>query len=124
MTTEPLLVFDHLEVDFATSGGVVHAVRGVDLTLSAGEVLGIVGESGSGKSVTAMAAMGLLPRSARTRGSVRFRGGELLGRKEKQLMGVRGKGISMIFQDPMTSLNPVYSVGWQIAEAVRAHQDV
>ncbi|HVC25031.1 MAG TPA: ABC transporter ATP-binding protein [Acidimicrobiales bacterium] len=124
MTDEPVLVFEGLEVDFATGGGVVHAVRGVDLTLSSGEVLGIVGESGSGKSVTAMAAMGLLPRSARTRGSVRYRGAELLGRKEKQLMGIRGKGISMIFQDPMTSLNPVYSVGWQIAEAIRAHQDL
>ena len=99
-------------------------MRGVSLRLNPGEVLGIVGESGSGKSVTAMATMGLLARSAVTRGSVRYRNEELLHRREKQLMPVRGKAISMIFQDPMTSLNPVYSVGWQIAEAIRAHQDV
>ena len=120
----PLLAVERLEVDFPTADGVVHAVRGVDLELRSGEVLGIVGESGSGKSVTAMATMGLLPRSARIRGSVRYRGHELLRRSEKQLMGYRGKSIAMIFQDPMTSLNPVYSVGWQIAEAIRAHQDV
>ncbi len=120
----PLLVVEDLEVDFKTAEGTVHAVRGVSLRLNPGEVLGIVGESGSGKSVTAMATMGLLARSAVTRGSVRYRNEELLHRREKQLMPVRGKAISMIFQDPMTSLNPVYSVGWQIAEAIRAHQDV
>ena len=87
-------------------------------------MLGIVGESGSGKSVTALATMGLLPRSADVRGSIRFQGRELLGLKEKQLSGVRGTGIAMIFQDPMTSLNPVYTIGWQIVEAIRAHQDI
>ncbi len=122
--TEPLLVVEDLNVDFPTAEGVVHAVRGVSFELNPGEVLGIVGESGSGKSVTAMAAMGLLPKSAKVRGSVRFRGAELLGLKEKRLIAYRGKSISMIFQDPMTSLNPVYSIGWQIAEAIRAHQDV
>ncbi|HUY06310.1 MAG TPA: ABC transporter ATP-binding protein [Acidimicrobiales bacterium] len=120
----PLLAIDGLEVEFRTAEGTVNAVRGVDLELRPGEVLGIVGESGSGKSVTAMAAMGLLPRSASVRGSVRFRGEELLHLRERQLMPFRGKAISMIFQDPMTSLNPVYSVGWQIVEAIRAHQDV
>jgi oligopeptide/dipeptide ABC transporter ATP-binding protein len=121
---EPILTVDNLAVDFPTKDGVVHAVRGVSADLAPGEVLGIVGESGSGKSVTAMATMGLLPKTARVSGSVRFNQTELLGLKEKRLMPVRGKGIAMIFQDPMTSLNPVYSVGWQIAEAIRAHNDV
>ncbi len=121
---EPALQIEHLEVDFRTKDGVVHAVRGIDFALAPGEVLGIVGESGSGKSVTALATMGLLPSSADVRGSIRFQGRELLGLKEKQLTGVRGTGIAMIFQDPMTSLNPVYSIGWQIVEAIRAHQDL
>ena len=81
-------------------------------------MLGIVGESGSGKSVTALATMGLLPKGAQVRGSIRFGGAELLGLKERQLTKVRGTGIAMIFQDPMTSLNPVYTIGWQIAEAI------
>ena len=121
---EPALQIEHLEVDFPTKDGVVHAVRGVDLSLAPGEVLGIVGESGSGKSVTALATMGLLPKGAAVRGSIRFQGRELLGLKEKQLNEVRGTGIAMIFQDPMTSLNPVYSIGWQISEAILAHQDL
>ncbi len=120
--TEPALKIEGLEVDFRTKDGIVHAVRGVDLSLAPGEVLGIVGESGSGKSVTALATMGLLPKSAEVRGSIRFGGRELLGLKEKHLTGVRGTGIAMIFQDPMTSLNPVYTIGWQITEAILAHQ--
>ena len=120
----PLLSIDGLEVNFRTAEGTVNAVRGISLSLQPGEVLGIVGESGSGKSVTAMATMGLLPRSASVKGSVRFRGEELLHRSERALMPFRGKAISMIFQDPMTSLNPVYSVGWQIVEAIQAHQEV
>ncbi len=121
---EPALHIEALEVDFPTKDGVVHAVRGIDVTLAPGEVLGIVGESGSGKSVTALATMGLLPKSARVRGSIRFRGEEILGLKEKQLTPLRGTGIAMIFQDPMTSLNPVYTIGWQITEAILAHQDI
>jgi oligopeptide/dipeptide ABC transporter ATP-binding protein len=121
---EPALQIDRLEVDFPTKDGVVHAVRGVDFALEPGEVLGIVGESGSGKSVTALATMGLLPKSADVRGSIRFQGRELLGLKEKQMTKVRGTGIAMIFQDPMTSLNPVYTIGWQITEAILAHQDM
>ena len=121
---DPALQVDELEVDFPTKDGVVHAVRGVDFSLAPGEVLGIVGESGSGKSVTALAAMGLLPKSARIRGSIKFQGREVLGLKEKQLTDVRGTGIAMIFQDPMTSLNPVYTIGWQISEAIRAHQNL
>ena len=122
--TEPSLQVERLEVDFPTKDGVVHAVRGVDFTLAPGEVVGIVGESGSGKSVTALASMGLLPKSADVRGSIRFQGRELLGLKEKQLTKIRGTGIAMIFQDPMTSLNPVYTIGWQITEAILAHQDI
>jgi oligopeptide/dipeptide ABC transporter ATP-binding protein len=121
---EPALQVERLEVDFPTKDGVVHAVRGVDFSLAPGEVLGIVGESGSGKSVTALATMGLLPKGAVVRGSIRFDGTDLLTLKEKQLTQVRGTGIAMIFQDPMTSLNPVYTIGWQITEAILAHQDV
>ena len=121
---EPALQVEGLEVDFRTKDGVVHAVRGIDFSLAPGEVLGIVGESGSGKSVTALAAMGLLPKSAEIRGSIKYQGREVLGLKEKQLTGLRGTGIAMIFQDPMTSLNPVYTIGWQITEAIRAHQDL
>ncbi|MHB1910947.1 MAG: ATP-binding cassette domain-containing protein, partial [Acidimicrobiales bacterium] len=118
----PVLDVEDLHVDFPTGEGTVHAVRGLDLQVAPGEVVGIVGESGSGKSVTALSAMGLLPRQARTQGWVRVKGKEVLGARERDLMDVRGRTISMVFQDPMTSLNPVYSVGWQIAEALRAHQ--
>jgi oligopeptide/dipeptide ABC transporter ATP-binding protein len=121
---EPILSVENLRVDFATGDGVVHAVRGLSFTLAPEEVLGMVGESGSGKSVTALAAMGLLPKNAQISGSIAFRGTELLGLKEKDLSDLRGKSVAMIFQDPLTSLNPVYTVGWQVAEAVRAHQDV
>jgi peptide/nickel transport system ATP-binding protein len=117
----PLLEVNDLEVKFTTGDGKVNAVRGVDYTLRSGEVLGIVGESGSGKSVTSLAVMGLLPGSAEITGSVRYRGQELLGRKDSELSRVRGKGISMIFQDPMTSLDPVYRVGYQIEETLRVH---
>jgi oligopeptide/dipeptide ABC transporter ATP-binding protein len=119
-----LLTVDNLTVDFPTADGVVHAVRGVSYRLRPGEVLGIVGESGSGKSVSSMAVMGLLPRSAKINGSIKFRGEELLGLSERDMMAVRGKKIAMIFQDPMTSLNPVYKVGFQLEEAVLAHNEI
>ena len=118
---EPLLEVTDLEVKFPTEDGVVHAVRGVSYALYPGQTLGIVGESGSGKSVTSLAVMGLLPKSARVSGSVRFRGRELLGIRDRPMSAVRGKGIAMIFQDPMTSLNPVYRVGFQIVETLRRH---
>ncbi|MBV8540254.1 MAG: ABC transporter ATP-binding protein [Pseudonocardiales bacterium] len=125
---EVVLEVADLRVEFRTDEGRVRAVRGVSFPLHRGEVLGIVGESGSGKSVTSLAVMGLLPSSARVSGSVRFGGrsgdAELLGASDSELSAVRGRGISMIFQDPMTSLNPVYTVGYQIAEAIRAHQDL
>jgi peptide/nickel transport system ATP-binding protein len=117
----PLLQVTDLNVRFPTEDGLVHAVRGVDYTLRSGEVLGIVGESGSGKSVTSLAVMGLLPGSARVTGSVRYRGQELLGQNDRSMSRIRGKGVSMIFQDPMTSLDPVYRVGAQIEETLRIH---
>ncbi|MGH3998802.1 MAG: ABC transporter ATP-binding protein, partial [Pseudonocardiaceae bacterium] len=120
------VVFDvaDLRVKFRADEGWVHAVRGVSYQLHSGEVLGIVGESGSGKSVMSLAAMGLLPGSARVSGSVRLQGTELLGASDRELSRLRGRKISMIFQDPMTSLNPVYTIGNQIVEAIQAHRDV
>jgi oligopeptide/dipeptide ABC transporter ATP-binding protein len=97
------------------------AVRDVSFHVSAGEVLGLVGESGSGKSVTALAILRLLPPQARIQGSIQFRGEDLLGLAEAEMRHIRGAGISMIFQEPMTALNPVMRVGDQIAEAVLAH---
>ncbi|CAN5215217.1 hypothetical protein BH18ACT4_BH18ACT4_02290 [soil metagenome] len=121
---EPILEVDNLSVGFSTEDGIVEAVRGVTYQLMPGEVLGIVGESGSGKSVSSMALMGLLPRTAKVEGSVRYRGTELIGLARQEFNTIRGKKIAMIFQDPMTSLNPVHRIGHQIAEAVRAHNDL
>ncbi len=123
-TGETVLEVEDLHVEFPTDDGLVQAVRGVSYQLRRGEVLGIVGESGSGKSVTSLAVMGLLPPSARVRGTVRFDGRNLLAAGDKELSRVRGRGISMVFQDPMTSLNPVYTVGHQIAEAITAHHNI
>jgi peptide/nickel transport system ATP-binding protein/oligopeptide transport system ATP-binding protein len=118
----PLLEVDGLRVGFATEDGRVQAVDGVDFQLEAGEVLAIVGESGSGKSVTAQTIIGLTrsPNSV-IEGSVRLSGEELTTMSESQLQTVRGSKVAMIFQDPMTSFNPVYSIGRQIVEAIRAH---
>jgi len=122
--SDVLLDVNDLTVAFPTDDGVVQAVRGVTYQLRRGEALGIVGESGSGKSVSSMAVMGLLPKNARITGSVRFQGEQLLGKTDNQYSRIRGNKIAMIFQDPLTSLNPVYNVGFQIAEAVLAHNDV
>jgi peptide/nickel transport system ATP-binding protein len=123
-TGHEVLRVSDLTVSFPTEGGVLTAVRGMSYTLARGEVLGIVGESGSGKSVSALGVMGLLPASARASGSVRFHGRELLGLGDGELSSIRGRGISMVFQDPLSSLTPVYTVGDQIAEAVRIHRQV
>ncbi|MEI8239553.1 MAG: ABC transporter ATP-binding protein [Actinomycetota bacterium] len=119
-----LLEVSNLSVEFPTEDGVVKAVRNVSFSVDRGQVLGIVGESGSGKSVTSMAVMGLLPRSAGITGNVKLDGIDLLQLAPKQRGAYRGKRMGMIFQDPMTSLNPVYSIGWQLAEAVRTHNDL
>ena len=120
----PVLEVRDLSVSFPTDDGLVQAVRGVSYRLMPREVLAIVGESGSGKSVTSLAIMGLLPRTARIAGSVCLGDQELIGAPYSTMQDLRGRRISMIFQDPISSLNPVYSIGWQLAEAVRAHQDV
>jgi oligopeptide/dipeptide ABC transporter ATP-binding protein len=121
----PILTVDDLRVSFATEDGVVQAVDGVSFGLASGEVLAIVGESGCGKSVTAQTLTGLTRASnARISGSINFRGREINGLNDDQLRDVRGEQIAMVFQDPMCALNPVYRVGDQIAEMIRAHRDV
>jgi peptide/nickel transport system ATP-binding protein len=116
-----VLEVEDLSVSFSTDDGEVEAVRGLSYQVRRGEALGIVGESGSGKSVSSLAVMGLLPRTATVTGSVRILGQELVGLKDKQMMSVRGKRIAMIFQDPLTSLTPVYTAGTQVVEALKAH---
>jgi glutathione transport system ATP-binding protein len=119
--TRPVLEVDSLEVSFPGETGRVHAVRGLSYAVGHGEVLGIVGESGSGKSVSSLAVMGLLPPNAAVSGSVRFRGRELLGLPDKQLSAIRGRRVAMVFQDPLSALTPVFTVGDQVAEALLTH---
>ncbi len=122
----PLLEIDDLCVHFVTRDGVVKAVDGVSFTLEAGETLGVVGESGSGKSVTALSIMRLVPEPPGkvVGGDIRFRGESILAMTEKQLRSLRGDQIAMIFQDPMTSLNPVYRIGRQVGESLRMHKNM
>ncbi|WP_411550396.1 ABC transporter ATP-binding protein [Mycobacteroides salmoniphilum] len=124
MSTDSVIEIRDLTVDFEVDKQWVPAVKGVSLTVAKGEVLAIVGESGSGKSTTAMAIPALLPSSARVDGSIKLNGAELLGAANDELREVRGKDVAVIFQEPMTALNPVYTIGWQIAEAVCAHKKV
>jgi peptide/nickel transport system ATP-binding protein len=120
-----LLEVDNLQTRFKTDDGIVKAVSGVSFQLDRGETLGVVGESGSGKSVTFLTLMGLVDkRHAEVEGSVRFDGQEILGMSSSKLRKIRGQRIGMIFQDPMTSLNPVKKIGWQLQEAVMLHNDV
>ena len=110
-------------VTFNTMNGEVQAVRGIDLDVGDGEMVGVVGESGSGKSVTFLGLMGLLPKSARIAGSATIGGHELVGASDKFMRTIRGKRIAMIFQDPLSALNPVQKIGVQIVEMIRSHED-
>lgn len=121
---QSLLQITGLHIEFSVDKKWIPAVRGIDLTLGQGEVLALVGESGSGKSTLAMAVPGLLAANARVSGSIRLAGIELANADEKTLTGVRGDDVGVVFQEPMTAFNPVYTIGWQIVEAIRAHRDV
>lgn len=114
-----------LKVSFRTEQGLLRAIDGVSFDVNEGEILGVVGESGSGKTVTLLAVMGLITDpNAVIEGSIRYRGRELVALPQRQLRALRGREIAMIFQDPMTALTPVYTIGWQIAEQVLAHQNI
>jgi len=119
-----LLEVRDLTVTFDTPDGVVHAVNGINFDLDPGETLGLVGESGSGKTQTALALLGLLAENGRARGSVRFRGQELLGLSTSELSRIRGSKISMIFQDPISSLNPYMTIGDQLVEVLTHHRNL
>ena len=125
MANEPLLQVKDLKVHFPTDDGLVKAVDGLNFTVDRGETLGVVGESGSGKSVTFMTIMGLINRKkAHVEGEVIFAGRDLLKMPENELRKIRGDGMGMVFQDPMTSLHPYYKVGSQIAEAILTHREI
>ena len=121
MSDDDILTLTGLDVTFATEDGPVHAARGVSFGVRRGETLAVVGESGSGKSQTMMAVMGLLAANGRATGSALYHGTELIGLPPKELNRHRGARISMIFQEPMTSLDPLYTVGRQIREVIRHH---
>jgi peptide/nickel transport system ATP-binding protein len=118
----PILSLSDLSVRFGTDEGPVQAVTKLSLDLEEAEVLGLVGESGCGKSVTAMSVLGLLPSSAEVTGHIRFRDRDLLALSRSQLQSIRGREIAMVFQEPMTSLNPVFTVGRQIGEVIERHE--
>ena len=120
----PLLEVTDLRISIPTESGLIEAVRGVTFSLDVRDTLGVVGESGSGKTMLALAAMGLLPESAQVSGSIRLDGRELLGGSPAQWRSIRGARISMVFQDPLTALNPMFTAGWQVAECIRLHQRV
>jgi microcin C transport system ATP-binding protein len=122
--TDPLLAIENLSVAFPSKERTVEAVKHVSLTVARGETLALVGESGSGKSVTALSLVGLLPDTARITGSVKYDGAEMVGADPRELMRVRGNDISFIFQEPMTSLNPLHSIEKQITESLALHQGV
>jgi ABC-type microcin C transport system duplicated ATPase subunit YejF len=119
---ETILAVRDLKVTFTTPDGDVQAVKGIDLDVKAGETLAVVGESGSGKSQTMMGIMGLLAGNGQVTGSAKYRGQELVGLPLKALNKVRGAKITMIFQEPMTSLDPLYTIGRQIAEPIVHHR--
>jgi peptide/nickel transport system ATP-binding protein len=123
-TTGTVLSVKDLHVEFPSEDGIVKAVRGIDFDLATGEVLGIVGESGSGKSVTSLAIMGLLPPGAKATGSISLHGEELLGKSDGRMTKIRGHELAMVFQDPLSALTPIYTVGFQLVEALQVHQDL
>ncbi len=124
-SAEPVLRVENLSVSFRTERGIFKGVDGVSFDVAPGELVSIVGESGSGKSLTSLAVMGLInDPNAILAGSIRYKGQELVGLSRKKLQAVRGNEIAMIFQDPMTAMTPVYTIGWQIEEQIRAHQKV
>lgn len=118
---EPLLSVRNLQVSFASEAGTVHAVRNMNFDLYRGKTIGIVGESGSGKSVTSLAVMGLLDKNASVKGSVVYKGEELLTKSDAEMSKIRGKNIAMVFQDPLSALTPVFSIGDQLKEALVIH---
>ena len=122
--SECLLKIQDLQIDYKTDLETVHAVNGVSFSLNKGETLGLVGETGAGKTTTALSILGLLPeRTAKVNnGTIEFDGQDVLKMTEKELQAIRGEKISMIFQDPMTALNPVMTVGDQIAESIHYHE--
>jgi peptide/nickel transport system ATP-binding protein len=124
MTSQPILQIKNLSISFPSESGMVQAVRNVSLDIYPGEVLGLVGESGSGKSVLSLSTIGLLPNSATVSGEVLLNGRNLLALNDQEMSKHRGKDISMIFQDPLSALNPVQTIGHQIAEALLIHQDI
>jgi peptide/nickel transport system ATP-binding protein len=123
-TSGSVLSIADLTISFRTEDGIVDAVKGIGFDVAPGEIVAVVGESGSGKSVTSMSVLGLLPKTSKISGDVRLGEQPLAGMKNKELRRIRGNEIAMIFQEPMTALNPVYTVGWQIREALRSHQDI
>src|SRR5690348_11173468 len=123
MAAEALLSIRDLAVEFRTDDGIVHAVDGISYDVFPGETLGIVGESGSGKSVSTLALLGLIPQPPGriVSGTAMFKDRDLLQMKKKELQQFRGEEVAMVFQDPMTSLNPVLKVGYQLGEAIKTH---
>ena len=117
-----ILQVENLHIRFKQDGAEVHAVRGVSFTIGKGETVALVGESGSGKSVTALSTVALLGDSARIEGSIRYDGKEMVGASEPELRQVRGNDVSFIFQEPMTSLNPLHTIEKQLAESIELHQ--
>ena len=122
--SDAIIQIRNLSVDFPSEAGRVQAVRGLNLDVRAGEVLGLVGESGSGKSVTSLSMIGLLPPTARVSGEILYGGKNLLELSDDEMSKYRGSDIAMVFQDPLSALNPVRTIGHQIAEAILIHKDV
>ncbi|MFZ4286871.1 ABC transporter ATP-binding protein [Variovorax sp. HJSM1_2] len=121
-SSAPLLLVENLQVALPTPHGLVPAIRNIHLRLERGQTLGVIGESGSGKSITMLALMGLLPEQAQVSGSVKLNGQEMVGASDATFCGIRGNRVGMVFQDPMSALNPVQTIGRQVAEPLRLHR--